>query len=119
MHHLQERLPARKLRLQTAVATSVTPRPLLIPQVLATSEDLKTSACCTAAAPPPLVREALEKVPDEVKAKYYGCGSPLPMGIDGLRCAQGHGRGPGRAVVCPTLRISQVWPGAAAHGGGA
>ena len=55
-------------------------------QVLTTSDDLKTSACCTAGAPPPLIRKALAKVPDEVKAKYYGCGSPFPMGIEGLRC---------------------------------
>jgi hypothetical protein len=54
-------------------------------QVLTTSDDLKTSACCTAAAPPPLVRAALKKVPDEVSAKYYGCGSPFSMGIEGLR----------------------------------
>jgi hypothetical protein len=54
-------------------------------QVLTTSDDLKTSACCTAGAPPPLVRDALKRVPDEVKAKYYGCGSPFPMGIEGLR----------------------------------
>lgn len=37
--------------------------------------------------PSPLsqVRQALAKVPDEVLSKYYGCGSPLPMGIEGLR----------------------------------
>jgi len=33
----------------------------------------------------PQVRQALAKVPDEVMSKYYGCGSPLPMGIEGLR----------------------------------
>ena len=37
--------------------------------------------------PHPLVqvRQALAKVPGEVMSKYYGCGSPLPMGIEGLR----------------------------------
>jgi hypothetical protein len=35
------------------------------------------------------VRAILKKVPDEVKAKYYGCGSPFPLGIDGLRSACG------------------------------
>jgi hypothetical protein len=53
--------------------------------VLTTSDDLKTSACSGAGAPPPLVRDALKRVPDQVKAKYYGCGSPFPMGIEGLR----------------------------------
>ena len=33
------------------------------------------------------MRQALAKVPDEVLSKYYGCGSPLPMGIEGLRYA--------------------------------
>lgn len=149
-------------------------------QVLTTSDDLKTSACCTAGAPPPLVREALRKVrlgaalrsrevgargpsdmglspphqkarssklrccpclaalthqprhtnththtsprafppptpphpthpatwrqvPDEVKAKYYGCGSPFPMGIEGLRVLD-LGSGSGRdCYVCADL----------------
>lgn len=57
-------------------------------EVLKNSDDLKTSACCTAAAPRKEIREVLAKVPQEVKAKYYGCGSPFPMGISGLRSAQ-------------------------------
>lgn len=36
--------------------------PVHHPQVLTTSDDLKTSACCTAGAPPPLIRDALKKV---------------------------------------------------------
>lgn len=72
-------------------------------EVLTTSDDLKTSACCTAGAPPPLIREALKKVPDEVKAKYYGCGSPFPMGIQGLRVLD-LGSGSGRdCYVCAAL----------------
>lgn len=54
-------------------------------QVLQKTGDLRTSACCTAVAPPPLIRQALSVVPDEVISRYYGCGSPLPMGIQGLR----------------------------------
>ena len=54
-------------------------------ETLTTSDDLKTSACCTPNALPSRVRDILSKVPDEVKAKYYGCGSPTPLGIDGLR----------------------------------
>ena len=64
-------------------------------ETLATSDDLKTSACCTPADQiPKTVREALKDVPDEVKAKYYGCGSPTPTGIEGLRVLDlGSGRG--------------------------
>jgi hypothetical protein len=54
-------------------------------QVLQKTADLKTSACSAATAPPAAVRAILKKVPEEVKAKYYGCGSPFPLGIDGLR----------------------------------
>ena len=55
-------------------------------ETLSTSEDLKTSACCTPGDQIPReVRDALRDVPDEVKAKYYGCGSPTPTGIEGLR----------------------------------
>ena len=53
-------------------------------ETLTTSDDLKTSARCTPNALPSRVRDILSKVPDEVKAKYYGCGSPT-LGIDGLR----------------------------------
>ena len=54
-------------------------------ETLKTSDDLKTSACCTPNLLPKAVRDILSKVPDEVKAKYYGCGSPTPLGIEGLR----------------------------------
>lgn len=54
-------------------------------ETLKTSDDLKTSACCTPNALPKAIRDILSEVPDEVKAKYYGCGSPTPLGIQGLR----------------------------------
>jgi len=52
--------------------------------VLSSSKDLKTNACTTSSAPPQSIKDALKKVPKEVKDKYYGCGTPLPMGIEGL-----------------------------------
>ncbi|NXW20458.1 AS3MT methyltransferase, partial [Circaetus pectoralis] len=43
------------------------------------SEDLKTSACVTLARPlPKVVRDALERVHEEVVARYYGCGLVIP-----------------------------------------
>lgn len=72
-------------------------------QVLQKSEDLRTSACCTAVAPPTEVRKILAQVPDEVISKYYGCGSPLPPGIQGLRVLD-LGSGSGRdCYVCAAL----------------
>ncbi|CAG9466402.1 unnamed protein product [Pedinophyceae sp. YPF-701] len=54
-------------------------------KVLETSKDLKTSACTAAGKPHRRIIESLKKVPDEIKAKFYGCGAPLPLGIQGLR----------------------------------
>jgi arsenite methyltransferase len=54
-------------------------------KVLSTTKDLKTSACTAAGRPHQLIVEALIGIPDEVKEKFYGCGAPLPLGIDGLR----------------------------------
>ncbi|KAI8107395.1 hypothetical protein M9435_002426 [Picochlorum sp. BPE23] len=72
-------------------------------QELKTTEDLKTSACCTAKPPSPVVRDILKRVPDEVVAKYYGCGSPFPVGIGGLRVLD-LGSGSGRdCYVCAGL----------------
>ncbi|XP_048167740.1 arsenite methyltransferase isoform X4 [Corvus hawaiiensis] len=43
------------------------------------SEDLKTNACTTSARPlPKAVRDALERVHEEVVARYYGCGLVIP-----------------------------------------
>ena len=53
-------------------------------KTLETNADLKTNACCASEAPPLTIREALKKVPTEITQKYYGCGSPLPFGIEGL-----------------------------------
>lgn len=53
-------------------------------ETLAKTEDLKTNACLTSKAPSKAIREILATVPSEVIAKYYGCGSPLPQGIEGL-----------------------------------
>lgn len=52
-------------------------------QVLKTNKDLKTSACCTANALPPHVRDLAKQIPQEVQEKFYGCGSPIPPVLEG------------------------------------
>eukprot|EP00736_Rhodelphis_marinus_P005100 Rmarinus@m.544 len=52
--------------------------------VLKSSQDLKTSACCNATPPDPIIRRALADLPHEVISKFYGCGCPVPLGIEGL-----------------------------------
>ena len=54
-------------------------------RVLQGSSDLRTDACCTAAAPPPVVRDALRQVHEEVRGRYYGCGLLAPEAIEGAR----------------------------------
>ncbi|MEM1381171.1 MAG: methyltransferase domain-containing protein [Pseudomonadota bacterium] len=53
-------------------------------KVLASSDDLKTDACCTLEAPPVAVREALANVHEDVTSRYYGCGLVAPEALEGL-----------------------------------
>ena len=48
-------------------------------KVLQTNNDLKTTACCTAESIPLHLRDILKLIHDEVMAKFYGCGSPIPF----------------------------------------
>lgn len=53
-------------------------------RVLQSKDDLQTTACCTAQAPPPLIAGALARVHEDVKSRFYGCGSPIPPALAGL-----------------------------------
>ncbi len=53
-------------------------------RVLKSSADLKTSACCLTEALPPHVAAVLPELHEEVKARFYGCGSPIPPALEGL-----------------------------------
>jgi SAM-dependent methyltransferase len=54
-------------------------------QVLNSSADLKTDACCTIGDVPEHIRRALANVHPEVRARYYGCGLIAPLALDGAR----------------------------------
>ncbi|NCS94416.1 MAG: methyltransferase domain-containing protein [Leptospira sp.] len=63
--------------------------------ILKSNQDLKTSACCTMDSMPPYLLEILKQVHDEVKDKFYGCGSPIPHALEGktvLDLGSGSGR---------------------------
>jgi len=66
-------------------------------QVLKTSADLKTNACCTGEAMPPAVAQILQDLAPEVVKRYYGCGLVVPAELDGLRVLD-LGCGAGRDV---------------------
>lgn len=54
-------------------------------QVVQKTSDLKTDACCTADAVPVHIKKVLPLIENEIKDKYYGCGSPVPLSIEGLK----------------------------------
>ena len=90
-------------------------------EVLTTSKDLRTSACTACKPPPPIVRELIKQIPQEVTEKFYGCGNPIPLGIDGLRVLDlGSGSGRDCYVAAKLVgekgsvigeRVSQAWQG--------
>lgn len=64
-------------------------------KVLKSSADLQTSACCLAEAMPKHIAAILKDVHEEVKDRFYGCGSPIPPALDGaivLDLGSGSGR---------------------------
>ena len=63
-------------------------------KVLSNSEDLKTGACCTSESIPERHKQILKEIDDEVLARFYGCGSPIPEALEGktvldLGCGSG------------------------------
>jgi 2-polyprenyl-3-methyl-5-hydroxy-6-metoxy-1,4-benzoquinol methylase len=54
-------------------------------ELLQSSADLKTDACCTIEDVPPYVSDAIAQIHAEVRARYYGCGLILPEALEGLQ----------------------------------
>jgi len=72
-------------------------------KVLKTKDDLKTSACCPADAPPAYLRPYIKNIHETVLSKFYGCGTPVPESIEGCTVLD-LGCGTGRDVYI----LSQV-----------
>jgi arsenite methyltransferase len=53
-------------------------------ETLASSRDLRTTACCSIEAMPPHLRAILRQLHPEVTERFYGCGSPLPPALEGM-----------------------------------
>ncbi|MDP2344355.1 MAG: methyltransferase domain-containing protein [Deltaproteobacteria bacterium] len=82
-------------------------------RVLERSQDLKTNACCTADSMPVALRQIAAKIHPEVLERFYGCGSPLPQGLDGqtvvdLGCGSGRDAFIASALVGPSGRVIGV-----------
>jgi SAM-dependent methyltransferase len=53
-------------------------------RILQDSSDLKTNACrCDEGSMPAHIREIIAEIDDEIVARFYGCGSPIPPALDG------------------------------------
>merc|ERR1719183_1245688 len=76
-------------------------------KTLKTSDDLKTNACKTGAAPPEHIKEAMKNVHDEVHMKYYGCGLCLPDHLEGLSVLD-LGCGAGRDVYIAAQLVGKT-----------
>lgn len=80
-------------------------------EILSQSDDLSTDACaCAAAAPPKYVIDALKNVDDEIIARFYGCGSPIPPALEGatvldLGCGTGRDVYVASQLVGPSGRV--------------
>jgi len=58
------------------------------------TKDLKTNACCSIDSFPPEQRAILGQIDQEILDRFYGCGSPIPVGVEGcsvldLGCGSG------------------------------
>jgi SAM-dependent methyltransferase len=53
-------------------------------EVLESSTDLKTNACCTSITYPDHIKKTLNKIHSEVLDKYYGCGLTIPHELKDL-----------------------------------
>jgi len=73
-------------------------------KTLKSTKDLKTNACTTSGKPHPIIQDCLRKVPTEVLEKFYGCGNPIPLGIEGLSVLD-LGSGSGRDCYVAAIMV--------------
>ena len=76
-------------------------------EVLKQSADLKTNACCATGAPPRWLRAPLANIHEEVANRFYGCGFPIPEGIEGSTLVD-LGCGTGRDVYLLSQLVGQT-----------
>lgn len=80
--------------------------------LLQSSQDLKTNACCAVGGPATWLKPLLDNVHPDVSSRFYGCGYPIPEALEGTTVVD-IGCGTGRDVFV----LSQlVGPSGIVHG---
>ena len=54
-------------------------------EVLSSSKDLKTDACCPIDSLPNYLKPLISNIHNEILEKFYGCGSPIPNLLEGKK----------------------------------
>ena len=95
---------------QGALADDVTAGKKMVKEyygkVLASKNDLKTSACCSAEVFPMYIRKIVKDIYPEILDKFYGCGSRIPDAIDGCTVLD-LGCGTGRDVYIASKLVGE------------
>jgi len=73
---------------------------------LKSKNDLMSGACCALDSPSAEIRAILPYIVDEIKDKYYGCGSPLPPLLRGMTVLD-LGCGTGRDVYVASKLVGE------------
>jgi len=73
---------------------------------LQSNKDLKTNSCCCTKGPSTEVKDILPLIADEIKDRFYGCGSPLPPLLEGMTVLD-LGCGTGRDVYIASKLVGE------------
>jgi len=75
--------------------------------VLQSSDDLQTNACCTPDDVPDHVKTILSQIHDDVLTRYYGCGLIAPLDLEGMHILD-LGCGAGRDVYALSAMVGET-----------
>jgi ubiquinone/menaquinone biosynthesis C-methylase UbiE len=75
-------------------------------KTLQSNADLLSGACCALDKPPAEIRNIIPLIADEILAKFYGCGSPLPPLLEGMTVLD-LGCGTGRDVYIASKLVGE------------
>ena len=73
---------------------------------LQSTDDLVSGACCSTERPPAEIRDTLPLIAEEIQARFYGCGSPLPPLLEGTTVLD-LGCGTGRDVYIASRLVGE------------